>query len=139
MLLNLAVALLLMMGTTVIHAGGMILTERGIRHHALQSKDRLRFPQLFWVSYVIQVMFLVAVLEVMVWAAAYVMLGAVDGFEKAAYFSMVTFTTLGYGEIVLDENWRLLASCQAATGIIMFGWTTAIVIAAVQRAYFPGK
>ena len=49
---------------------------------------------------------------------------------------MVTFTTLGYGEIVLDEQWPLLASFEAANGIIMFGWTTAIVIAAVQRVYF---
>jgi hypothetical protein len=52
---------------------------------------------------------------------------------------MVTFTTLGYGEIVLDPNLRLLASCEAAIGIIMFGWTTAIVIASVQRFYFNQK
>jgi hypothetical protein len=52
---------------------------------------------------------------------------------------MVTFTTLGYGDIVLDERWRLLASFEAATGIIMFGWTTAIVLAAVQSTYFGKK
>ena len=65
----------------------------------------------------------------------YLALNAIDGLEKALYFSMVTFTTLGYGEIVLDERWRLLASSGAGNGIIMFGWTTAIVIAAVQRIY----
>jgi len=70
------------------------------------------------------------------WAAAYYALGAIDGIEPALYFSMVTFNTLGYGEIVLGPDWRLLASCQAAIGIIMFGWTTAIVIASVQRFYF---
>ena len=52
---------------------------------------------------------------------------------------MVTFTTLGYGDIVLDENWRLLASFEAATGIIMFGWTTAIVLASLQSAYYGKK
>jgi len=139
MLLNILTAVGLMVLTTTIHAGGMVIASRGVRAHALQSRDKLRFPQLFWVSYVILVMFFVALVEVLVWAGAYLMLGAVDGFEKAAYFSMVTFTTLGYGEIVLDESWRILASCQAAVGIIMFGWTTAIVLAVVQRAYFPGK
>lgn len=139
MLLNIVIAVALMMVTTAIHAGGMVLASHGVRAHALNGKDRLRFSQLFWVSYVIQLMFVVALLEVVVWAGAYVALGAVEGLEKAAYFSMVTFTTLGYGEIVLDERWRLLASCQAATGIIMFGWTTAIVIAAVQKAYFPNR
>ena len=59
--------------------------------------------------------------------------------EKTLYFSMVTFTTLGYGEIVLGEQWRLLASFEAANGIIIFGWTTAIVVAAVQRVYASAR
>ena len=66
-------------------------------------------------------------------------LGEINDLEPAFYFSMVTFTTLGYGDIVLDERWRLLASFEAATGIIMFGWTTAIVLAAVQSTYFGKK
>ena len=49
---------------------------------------------------------------------------------------MVTFTTLGYGDVLLDENWQLLASFEAANGMIMFGWTTAIIIAVVQRVHF---
>lgn len=80
-------------------------------------------------------MFLVSLAEVSAWAAAYLALNAIQGFERALYFSMVTFTTLGYGDIVLDERWHLLASFEAANGIIMFGWSTAIVIAAVQRIY----
>jgi len=58
------------------------------------------------------------------------------GFEKTFYLSMDTFTTLGYGDVVLMKRWRLLASFEAANGIIMFGWTTAIVIAVVQRGHF---
>jgi len=46
------------------------------------------------------------------------------------------FTTLGYGDVVLSDRWRLLSSLQAANGIIMFGWTTAIVLATVQRIHF---
>lgn len=49
------------------------------------------------------------------------------------YFSMVTFTTLGYGDITLGGDWRLLASFEAANGIIMFGWTTALIVAYLQR------
>lgn len=52
---------------------------------------------------------------------------------------MVTFTTLGYGDIVLGQSWRLLASFHAATGIIMFGWTTAILMTVVQHSYFGRK
>ena len=75
-------------------------------------------------------------ISLLVWAVTFLALNAIEGFERALYFSMVTFTTLGYGEIVLDKRWRLLSSFDAANGIIMFGWTTAIVIAVVQRVYF---
>jgi len=98
-----------------------------------------RLKRLSLVSGVVILMFLASVLEVLVWAITYLALNAIQGLEKALYFSMVTFTTLGYGEIVLDEQWRLLASFEAANGIIMFGWTTAIVIAVVQRHYLGEK
>ena len=50
---------------------------------------------------------------------------------------MVTFTTLGYGDLVLTGEWRLLASFEeAANGTIMFGWTTAVIVAMVHRVYF---
>jgi len=61
-------------------------------------------------------MFLVSILRVMVWAVTCLLLNAIEGFEQAFYFSMVTFTTLGYGDIVLDERWRVLASFEAANG-----------------------
>lgn len=51
------------------------------------------------------------------------------------YFSTVTYTTLGFGDVVMEPGWRLLSSFQAANGIIMFGWTTALIVAAVQFVY----
>ena len=59
--------------------------------------------------------------------------GAIQEVETALYFSTVTFTTLGYGDVTLDPEWRLLAAIQAANGTIMFGWTTAIVMAVIHR------
>jgi voltage-gated potassium channel Kch len=101
-----------------------------------KSASRKRLMHLYSVAGVVLLMFLISVIEVLAWSLTYLWLGALESLEKATYFSMVTFTTLGYGEIVLDEQWRLLASFEAANGIIMFGWTTAIVLAAVQRIYF---
>jgi hypothetical protein len=91
------------------------------------------------VSCIVLLMFVTSVLEVLAWAAAYLALNAIEGFEQAVYFSMVTFTTLGYGDVLLDEHWRLLASFEAANGILMFGWSTAIVMAAVHRIYIAEK
>jgi hypothetical protein len=82
-------------------------------------------------------MFMVSVLDAVLWAYTYLAVGAIEGVEPALYFSMVTFTTLGYGDIALGDDWRLLASFEAANGIIMFGWTTALVVAYVQRLSGP--
>jgi voltage-gated potassium channel Kch len=139
MLLNIAIAAFLMVVTTLIHAGGMILLLHNFKRQRTGLLAWLHKSREYWIVIIILTMFVVAVLETLVWASAYLALGAIEGLEKALYFSMVTFTTLGYGEIVLEERWRLLASFEAANGIIMFGWTTAIVIAAVQKTYFSEK
>jgi len=136
MLLNMVIAALLMVINTAIHAAGMLVVVRVILSKSTQASNRIQRMHLFSVGGVVLLMFLVSVIEVLVWSVAYLWTGAIEGLEKATYFSMVTFTTLGYGEIVLDAQWRLLASFEAANGIIMFGWTTAIVLAVVQRVYF---
>jgi len=136
MLVNMTIAALLMVITTAIHASGMLLVVRVVLSKDAQRRHAVQRMHLFSVGGVVLLMFLVSVIEVLVWSVAFLWTGAIEGLEKATYFSMVTFTTLGYGEIVLNEQWRLLASFEAANGIIMFGWTTAIVLAVVQRVYF---
>ena len=63
------------------------------------------------------------------------MITALPDIETAMYFSMVTFTTLGYGDVVLVGRWRMLASIQAANGVIIFGWTTALIFVWIQMIY----
>ena len=82
--------------------------------------------------------FLAIVLEVWLWALLYLfdpLVTALPDLETAFYFSMVTFTTLGYGDVVLTGPWRMLASIQAANGVIIFGWTTALIFYFIQHVY----
>ena len=130
MLLNIVIGAILMVATTVIHAGGMMMVLSMIRKRERRVELRLRWRRVYKVGGIVLMMFYISILEVLLWAITYLSLNAIDGFEQAFYFSMVTFTTLGYGDIVLHERWRVLGSFEAANGIIMFGWTTAIVIAA---------
>lgn len=134
--LFLIVAVLIVL-TTVIHALGMVLAIRWSHHlqRVHPAHPRLVVARPLVVSAVVLLMFVASVAEVLAWAGAYCLLGAFDALEPAMYFSMVTFTTLGYGDLVLGQDWRLLSSFQAANGIILFGWTTAVVIAVVQRVY----
>ena len=70
---------------------------------------------------------------VWLWALMFILLGAIDGLEPAVYFSLVTFTTLGYGDITLDETWRLLSALCAANGLLLFGFSTAFLVELMRR------
>ena len=72
------------------------------------------------------------------WAVLFHGVGAFKSFEQALYFSGVTFTSLGYGDLVLPRDARLLAPLEAATGLMMFGITTAMFIAALRKVRFKG-
>jgi hypothetical protein len=78
------------------------------------------------------------ILQIGIWAVTYQLLvpaGELASFETAVYFSFVTFTTLGYGDITLSEGWRLLSGIEAMNGILLIGWSTAVLFAAVQRTW----
>lgn len=136
MLLDILITVFIIVTTVIIHTSGMMIVVRILRKHKASSLGFLRSPT-FLIVEIVLVMFAVSIVEVLLWAITYMVVETIEGFEKAFYFSMVTFTTLGYGDIVLTGTWRLLASFEAAIGIIMFGWTTAIVFAAVQYIFFP--
>lgn len=87
---------------------------------------------IIWILFVI----VPVVLDVTVWAVFYHLQNTLLTFEEALYFSTVTFTTVGYGDIVLNKEWRLLATFEAINGWIIFGWATALIMAAVQRLFF---
>jgi len=120
--------------TSILHVGGM---TAGLRWLSSRLATELRKTSIWNRSLVVAVMvlimFAVTMVEAGAWAAIYLAVGAISGFEKALYFSTVTYTTLGFGDVVLDEQWRLLSSLEAANGIIMFGWTTALIFAAIRH------
>lgn len=58
---------------------------------------------------------------------------ALPDFESALYFSATSFTTLGYGDVVLDPKWRLFGAIERANGLLLFGWSTAFRMRALEH------
>jgi len=74
---------------------------------------------------------------VWIWAGAFLVLEAFDTLETALYFSIVSFTTLGFGDIILPEETRLLSGMAAANGLIAFGLSTAFLVEYLRRLLQP--
>ena len=62
---------------------------------------------------------------VLIWAAAFLVLDIFDDPSTSLYFSIVVYTTLGFGDLILPEPWRILSGMVAANGFLLFGWSTA--------------
>lgn len=76
---------------------------------------------------------LVMTIEVWLWAVVLMLVGAVPGIEPSVYFALVCFTTLGFGDITLAPEWRLLSGLIGVNGFLMFGWSTAFTVELVRR------
>ena len=78
-------------------------------------------------------MIVLHLIEIGVWAVFYLWKDAMADLSSAVYFSAVTYTTTGYGDLVLPEEWRLVGGVEALTGILMCGWSTGFFFAVVSR------
>jgi hypothetical protein len=125
--------------TTLIQGMFTVLGIERLRDHLESRTTKSLVPSTLKLAVFVLWLFLATVIEVWIWAVLYLLLGAIATLEEAVYFSTSTFTTLGFGDIVLDEKWRVLASFEAANGLLMFGWSTALVFAAVQWVYAGRK
>lgn len=89
-------------------------------------------------SLVILAVFVAHVVEVSIWAVFYYFQASINEIptpEAALYFSTSSFTTVGFGDLVLSEEWRLLSSIESINGMILFGWSTAFIFEVVRRVY----
>jgi voltage-gated potassium channel Kch len=133
MLPRLPVALTLMALCVAIHAAGVSWALQWLRR---RPREALRF----WTSTRLFVLVSVWIVllhlaEIALWAAFYLWRNAMPDLPSALYFSAVTYTTTGYGDLVLAEGWRLLGAVEALTGILMCGWSTGFFFAIVNRLY----
>ena len=82
----------------------------------------------------ISVMLLVGhLVQIAFWAIAFMMCGEFEKFREAFYHSAVNFASLGYGDIVMSEKWRLLGALQASVGVMMFGISAALLFAIISE------
>ena len=136
---KIVIALSMMFLCTLIHAVFMVAGTHALEWRLTRfGPARGNFDRVFLIWLMTLWMFIAIVIEAVLWALVYLYNPAITALpdpQTAFYFSMVTYTTLGYGDVVLNGEWRTLASVQAANGVIIFGWTTALIFYFIQQIY----
>lgn len=137
---QLALAMVMVVVCAMVH---VLLTALIIRaYHSDQLRRwmiRSTLRQVTVIALAALATFVAMALEILAWTLLYLRLGALSSLEKALYFSSVAFTSLGYGDVTLQAPYRILGSLEALVGILMAGWSTALLVAVSQKVIVMRK
>ena len=130
---------LMIAGTVAIHAIGSArwLGMVGRRHAGREPRGRTAHLFVSILS-TAMVLLILHFIEALLWALLYRALpteAGLSSLKEAVYFSLVSFTTLGYGDVTLSPQWELLGPMESMAGITVIGLTTAILFAVIQRSW----
>ena len=116
-----------------IHALVMTIVVRVARASRAKTKSRSSLVLVAVMIPTVLVLMVTHAFEVIVWSLAYLMVNAAPAETDLVYFAFVNYTTLGYGDITPLERWRLLGPITAMNGVLLFGWSTAVIFEVLRR------
>jgi hypothetical protein len=132
--LTLLVATIMVAITTLIHFFGLLMLTRlmsGAHTRLRTHEGALR--QAGMILLVVFGIFSLHTAQVWVYAVTYRLLGEFSTFEEALYFSTVSFSTLGFGDVTLGVAWRVLGAIEAVNGLVLIAWSTAFLMSVTTR------
>ena len=125
-----------MAACVAIHASGLATAFRWLQRRPPTSQ---RFwPMTWYFIHLAAWMICLHLTSICAWALLYAWQDAMPELQTAFYFSAVTYTTTGYGDLVLPAEWRLVGGIEALTGILMCGLSTGFFFAVFSRAFQGG-
>lgn len=134
MLQFLLILFLLVSGCVLIHGLGMLFGMKLVARSWPRAQTPGYAVQMFWI--LIRVVFgllLLHLLQICVWAVFFQYSDFFSDFETAFYYSATSYSTVGYGDVIPPVHWRIYGAIEAVTGILMFGWSTGVLFAIVNR------
>ena len=136
MLRELAIAAAIVSVSLVIHMAGILLMAHWLMRRREELEQRIskrRFVVLMITLF--SGILLLHVIQTSLWAVFYYTQELFSDFETSLYFSMVSFTTIGYGDVLLPRNWRLLGVVEGFSGVLLCGVSTAFIFAVVNAMF----
>ena len=134
LLLPLAVGSAAVLCTILIHALPLSATISFVRREKKLGHLGINFRKdMGVVVRVIVYAFVAHLIEMALWAALFLICGEFSDFATAYYHSAVNYTSLGYGDIIMSPPWKLLGPLETADGMLLFGVSTGMIFAVIQR------
>lgn len=135
MLIQLLLGTLMIGLTVVFHALALdfIIRKVGWLEDGLKQMRSLR--KALSLSIIVLSVFAVLVAEMWAWCGLFYGVGAFPNMEQALYYSVSSFTTVGYGDLVAAEEWRLPGGIESANGLFLFGWSAAFIFEITTTLY----
>lgn len=133
MAIQLLVGTIVTVITIMVHALVTVGAVGIARSAGLRHTTRPRLHLMAVIVGVAAVLMIAHTLEMLAWALAYAIVGAAPDDSDLLYFAFVNYTTLGYGDITPVQAWRLIGPMTAMNGILMFGWSTAVLFEVLRK------
>jgi hypothetical protein len=117
-----------------LHALVMMILIQVAQKASTRSKSRASQHLMLVMIPVVLVLMATHASEILVWALAYSLVDATPPEADRVYFAFVNYTTLGYGDVVPVKRWNLLGPMTALNGVLLIGWSTAVIFEVLRRA-----
>ena len=126
----------LLVSILMIHGFGMyFVMHRFERHWPIYINQKSELRRQFFFGFLVALMLITHITEIFTWAATLNLVHAISDLRTAFYFAGETYTTVGFGDVMLPHQWRQLALFIAMSGLFSFGWTTGVLVSIVGKSY----
>ncbi len=126
----------MLLASMLIHSIGMYLVMHRFEiHWPRYLAERKEWRRQIYFLFLVILIMSTHLLEIVIIAGTVNAIHAIESFRTAFYFAGETYTTLGYGDVLLPPGWRQLALFIAMTGLLTFGWTTGVLVYIVGKTY----
>ena len=132
---QLTIGTVMVIATVIFHAAALVLLARWLTRLGTKAATLSATRSIGLIATAVLAIVAIHTVEAWSWAALYYALGEFERFERALYFSAVTATTLGFGDIILSDRWQLLSTFEAMGGLLLFGTSTAFLLEAMRHLF----
>jgi Ion channel len=134
---ELVLSTLMVLVTVAIHGIGLILLSKLLRTEAYEENIRhvpaFSMRSLFFTQVLVLSLFVLHGIEIWLYGFVYVLIGAIPDLATAVYFSTISYAAIGYTDVHIATEWRLVGAIEGINGLLLLGWSTAFFVAVVTR------